>query len=64
MMGTTSTIGYQPTNAYQGETSKVNTPQQEPKSNQTQPREAAVADSQSSKPADNSQRGGNVNIVV
>lgn len=63
-MTSTSTIGYQPTNAYQGEATKVNTPQQEPKSNQTQPKEAAAADTQSSRPTDNSERGGNVNIVV
>ena len=39
-------ISYQPAVAYQG--GQVNTPQQEPKSGQTQPIQAAAADTQSS----------------
>jgi hypothetical protein len=38
-------VAYQPAVAYQGGT--VNTPQQEPKSDRTQPIQAAAADSQS-----------------
>ena len=37
-------VSYQPAAAYQGE--HVNTPQQEPKSGETQPKQAPSADSQ------------------
>ena len=45
MMNGTNT-SYQPAVAYQG--GQVNTPQQQPTSNQTQPIQAAAADTQSS----------------
>lgn len=43
-MVTTPNVSYQPAAAYQGE--PVSAPQQEPRSGQTQPREAPAADTQ------------------
>ena len=48
-------VSYQPAVAYQG--GQVNTPQQEPKSGQTQPIQAAAADTQDNDQS--SSRGGN-----
>lgn len=56
--------GYQPAVAYQG--GPVNTPQQEPKSGQTQPKQAPAADSQRADQRthaeENSNRGKSVDV--
>jgi hypothetical protein len=54
--------GYQPAVAYQG--GPVNTPQQEPKSGQTQPKQAPAADTQRGDLSERStsQRGQSVDV--
>lgn len=63
MMNGTNTT-YQPAVAYQG--GQVNTPQQDPKSGQTQPIQAPAADSQGSdqqsSQGSNQDRGNNVDV--
>ena len=60
-------ISYQPAAAYQGEA--INTPKQEPKTDQTQPKQAPAADTQHSDQqrsakSQDSERGQKVDIVA